>query len=162
MKKNNKGFTLIETLIVSTFVIGTLTYLFIQIDNTITNYDITFRYDNINSIYKANQIADFIQRTDFSNLISEVNSNGYADITSSAKILGNSEYYNYLLTETNVKTIIFTKENLETAKNSIKNSSYSEELKRYITKHDSNTSSKSKYLIIVEFKDNTFASIKVG
>ena len=59
MKKNNKGFTLIETLIVSTFVAATLTYLFIQINNTLTNYDITYRYDSINAIYNANTIRSY-------------------------------------------------------------------------------------------------------
>ena len=52
MKKNSKGFTLVETLIVSAFVIGTLTYLFIQINNSITNYDIAFKYDAVHDVRK--------------------------------------------------------------------------------------------------------------
>ena len=32
MKKNNKGFMLFETLVVSTFVLGTLIFLYIQLN----------------------------------------------------------------------------------------------------------------------------------
>ena len=47
-------------------------------------------------------------------------------------------------------------------KNNIKTSAYSEELKRYIQKKDSDNTLTNAYIIIVEYKDNTFATVRVG
>lgn len=162
MKKNNKGFTLIETLIVSTFVAATLTYLFIQMNNTITNYDITFRYDTINDIYNADVISGYLKENGYLNLINLLSTDGYVDISTSSNVNGNSTYYNLIIDKTNIKTILFTSEDMIQIKNNIKNSSYSEELKRYILKRDNDTSLTNNYILIVEFKDNTFSTIRIG
>ena len=162
MKKNNKGFTLIETLIVSTFVATTLTYLFIQMNNTITNYDITFRYDTINDIYNADVISGYLKENGYLNLINLLSTDGYVDISTSSNVNGNSTYYNLIIDKTNIKTILFTSEDMLQIKNNIKNSSYSEELKRYILKRDNDTSLTNNYILIVEFKDNTFSTIRIG
>ena len=162
MKKNNKGFTLIETLIVSTFVAATLTYLFIQINNTLTNYDITYRYDSINAIYNANTITSYLKQNGYQNLITLSASNGYVDITTSTNVNGNSTYYNLIIDKTNAKTVLFTTADMEKIKENIQSTSYSEELKRYINKKDTLASATSEYIIIVEYKDNTFASAKLG
>ena len=47
-------------------------------------------------------------------------------------------------------------------KENIQSTSYSEELKRYINKKDVSSSTTNEYIIIVEYKDNTFASAKLG
>ena len=44
MKKRNKGFILLETLVVSTFIITLLIYLYVQFSNLKKSYDISFRY----------------------------------------------------------------------------------------------------------------------
>ncbi len=162
MKKNNKGFTLIETLIVSTFVAATLTYLFIQINNTLTNYDITYRYDSINAIYNANTITSYLKQNGYQNLVTLSASSGYVDITTSTNVNGNSTYYNLLIDKTNAKTVLFTTADMGKIKENIQSTSYSEELKRYINKKDVSSSTTNEYIIIVEYKDNTFASAKLG
>ena len=68
MKKRNKGFMLIETLVVSTFIISTLIYLYVQFTNLKKSYDISFRYDTIPGLYSAKEIDKFIN-----------NNYGYAD-----------------------------------------------------------------------------------
>lgn len=162
MKKNDKGFTLIETLIVSAFVAATLTYLFIQMNNTLTNYDITFRYDTINGIYNANVISNYLKENNYANLINLTSSNGYVDITTSSNVNGDSSYYGLILDKINAKTVLFTSEDMVQIKNNIKTSAYSEELKRYIQKKDSDNTLTNAYIIIVEYKDNTFATVRVG
>lgn len=162
MKKSNKGFTLIETLIVSTFVVATLTYLFIQINYTLTNYDITFRYDSITGIYNTNVITEYLKQNGYQNLINLLSTNGYVDITTSSNVNGNSTYYNLIIDKTNIKTILFTSEDMIQIKENIKDSSYSEELKRYIEKKDTNSLLTNRYIVIIEFNDNTFASARIG
>ena len=162
MKKSNKGFTLIETLIVSTFVVVTLTYLFIQINYTLTNYDITFRYDSITGIYNTNLITEYLKQNGYQNLINLISTNGYVDITISSNVNGDSTYYNLIIDKTNIKTILFTSEDMIQIKENIKDSSYSEELKRYIEKKDTNSLLTNRYIVIIEFNDNTFASARIG
>ena len=162
MKKSNKGFTLIETLIVSTFVVVTLTYLFIQINYTLTNYDITFRYDSITGIYNTNVITEYLKQNGYQNLINLISTNGYVDITISSNVNGDSTYYNLIIDKTNIKTILFTSEDMIQIKENIKDSSYSEELKRYIEKKDTNSLLTNRYIVIIEFNDNTFASARIG
>ena len=69
MKKRNKGFILLETLVVSTFIITVLIYLYIQFTNLKKSYDISFRYDTISGLYGAKEIDKFINNnygyTDF-------------------------------------------------------------------------------------------------
>jgi len=60
MKKNNKGFMLLETLIVSTIILSTLIFLFIQFSNIKTSYEISFTHNTIPGIYIAKELSDFL------------------------------------------------------------------------------------------------------
>lgn len=174
MKKNNKGFTLLETLIVSTFVLGSLIYLFTQINNAKTNYDITFRYDSVNAIYNTKNITYFLRENGYSNLISLVSSSsdGYIEIYNNPDdkeinsiclyVNGDSDYCALLMERVGAKTVLFTSENMNTLKSKINNSDYSEELKRYILQLDFDQNLENMYRIIVEYNDNTFSSLRVG
>lgn len=159
--KKNKGFTLVETLIVSTFVLGTLTYLFVQINNSITNFDITFKYDSISDINNANVVYQFLKESGYSNLKTSM-TNGYIDITNSNTVLGNSNYYNLIKEKINAKRIIFVEENMTLIKSNLDSLDFSEELKRYIKKFDNNPAIVGEYRIIVEFNNDHIASVRLG
>ena len=163
MKKNNKGFTLVETLIVSAFVIGTLTYLFIQINNAETNFDISFKYDDVNDVYNTKIVCNFLVNTGYSNLITNLQ-NGYTRVTSS-NIYGDSNYYHKILerigTEYNTgkeKVWLLKESEISNIQSQIKNSTLndsnlSEELKRYISRYDADTNS-NKYVVVIEFNNS--------
>ena len=159
MKKNSKGFTLVETLIVSAFVIGTLTYLFIQINNSITNYDIAFKYDAVNDIYNTNIIKNYILDNGYAELKSQMN-NGYLDITD--YVIGNINYYELIKKNTNSKRILFVNENMIEIKENLNNTDFSEELKRYIKRYDNNTTLTIGYILVVEYNNDHIASLRVG
>jgi len=159
MKKNSKGFTLVETLIVSAFVIGTLTYLFIQINNSITNYDIAFKYDAVNDVYNTNVIKNYIADNGYIDLKNKMN-NGYLDITD--YVIGNISYYELIKKNTNSKRILFVNENMIEIKKSLNNTDFSEELKRYISRYDNNTTLTTGYIIIVEYNNDHIASLRIG
>ena len=44
MKKNNRGFTLVETLVVSAFIVGILIFLFSQFSRLKSSYEASFEY----------------------------------------------------------------------------------------------------------------------
>lgn len=159
MKKNNKGFTLVETLIVSAFVIGTLTYLFIQINNSITNYDIAFKYDAVNDVYNTNVIKNYIADNGYIDLKNKMN-NGYLDITD--YVIGNISYYELIKKNTNSKRILFVNENMIEIKKNLNNTDFSEELKRYISRYDNNTTLTTGYIIIVEYNNDHITSLRIG
>ncbi len=159
MKKNNKGFTLVETLIVSAFVIGTLTYLFIQINNSITNYDIAFKYDAVNDVYNTNVIKNYIADNGYIDLKNKMN-NGYLDITD--YVIGNISYYELIKKNTNSKRILFVNENMIEIKKNLNNTDFSEELKRYISRYDNNTTLTTGYIIIIEYNNDHIASLRIG
>ncbi|MFV0249980.1 MAG: hypothetical protein ACK5HP_02960 [Bacilli bacterium] len=164
MKKNIKGFMLIETLAVSTFVIGTLVYLFIQFNNVKRSYDISYRYNTIPGIHGAKMISNYLNDVTYENLktlLSET-SLGYIDLTTCVTILGNSEYCQELVKAIDATTIIFTKETLDNVANSLElSTSYSQELYLF-TKRFESYGYNDMYRIVIEYNNNTFASIIVG
>ena len=60
MKKNNRGFMLVEILIVVTVIVTSMIFLFVQISNMNNSYDEVFKYDTITSIYAMENIKKFL------------------------------------------------------------------------------------------------------
>ena len=62
MKKlNNQGFALVETLIVSVFVLGIFTLVYVNYYPLIGEYEKRENYDAIESVYKTNTLKKFIE-----------------------------------------------------------------------------------------------------
>lgn len=59
-KKNNKGFLLTESLIVTTFVLTVLIYLFGQFKNLMTEYKNNYKYNTVQDIYNLGSLAKYI------------------------------------------------------------------------------------------------------
>ena len=59
-KKNNKGFLLSESLIVSTFVLTVLIFLFTQFKNVIVSQKRSYTYNNVEDIYNLGSMNDFL------------------------------------------------------------------------------------------------------
>lgn len=176
MKKNEKGFTLLETLIVSTVVVGTLIYLFTQINNVKTNYDISFRYNTIPGLFSAKNVVEYLKDSGYSRLITTLDNsaNDYVVIESNSDLdKGNNDYYEKLKDETNIKKILFVKDDITVLKEKIKACydnitdnntaicSEEEEMKKFI-RNLSTDSFQNTYRIIIEYNDLTFASIEIG
>ena len=56
-KKNNKAFLLAESLIVTTFVLTVLIYLYAQFKNLMTEYKNSYRYNNVQDIYNLGAVS---------------------------------------------------------------------------------------------------------
>lgn len=176
MKKNENGFTLLETLIVSTVVVGTLIYLFTQISNVKTNYDISFRYNTIPGLFSAKNIVDYVKKSGYSTLITTLNgaTSNFVEIENNSSLdYGNNDYYFKLKEETNVKKVLFVKDDISSLKDKIKacydsdNTNNTpicneeEEMKKFI-RNLSTDSLPNTYRLIIEYNDLTFASIEIG
>lgn len=146
MKKNNKGFLLAEVFIVSSFVLGVLVYMFIQINSIMKNYNRSFSYDTIQGLYTANEIMNYLKMRD-SNL--ESNScNNYQIINL------NDEFGENIKKKANIKTIIigntiYMKENIAN------DTSVTPKTKDYIKY----INEKNNCILLLEFNDETYASL---
>ncbi|MBE6144258.1 MAG: hypothetical protein E7169_01645 [Firmicutes bacterium] len=159
-KMNNRGFMLSETLIVATFLVTTLLFLYIQFNKVTKTYDTSFKYNTVNGLYSTNNIIDYIKTDGLENLKIELLKEGieFVDITSChTDYFKEKDYCSVLIESLNIKTVIFTNENLTTLK------SINTGLKQtiidfidYIKFEETDG-----YRVIVEFNDDTFASLKV-
>lgn len=160
--KNKSGFTLVEILVVSIFIIATLVFLFTQFINLKKSYDYTLNYDTIEGLYGAKNINNYLNdsSTMLRDIIVEVDTNNYVDISNCSSTLLIYEGLCINLYESlNIKTVIVTHEDLVDFKGVLKdNKTYSENLKQYVNK-TSVKGYENSYRVIVEYTDDTIASI---
>lgn len=108
-KKNDKGFMLAETLIVTTFVASVLIYLFIQFTNLSKSYDESYIYNTTEGLYALEDIKNYMY-SDYEALSfikSTLNSADYIDI-SDCSMFNDKEYCKNLFKLENINEIIIT------------------------------------------------------
>lgn len=66
-RMNNKGFLLAESLIVSTFVLTVLIFLFVQFKNLMVNHKKSYTYNSVENIYDLGSLADYFKANEISN-----------------------------------------------------------------------------------------------
>lgn len=159
MKKSfNKGFMLVETLMVASFISITLVYLFVQFRNININYNNSLSYNSVNGMYINNQIKNFLRQYDIESLSKEI---AYGNVTyydlkdCSLDIYTDKEYCNMFYNTLNIKNVYYISEkiNADTSK-------FSGELFKYVntlTKEDGDM-----FLIVSEFTDGSFANLKMN
>lgn len=163
-KMNNKGFMLAETLIVATFLVTTLLFIYIQFNNITKTYDTSFKYNNVNGLYTAKNIIKYISTDGLENLKTSLDSdNGFIiDMTDcSSEYFNETEYCSALVNSSNIKTVLFTINNSEIINvNKIKGFIPLEQtMMDFIGYIDFEGT--DGYRIIIEFNDNTYATLKI-
>lgn len=166
MKKiDNRGFMLTELLVTSTLVCTVLIFLYAQFFNVKKSYENSFKYNTVNGLYALSNVRDFLVDNDIYILKQNLLLNDYVDLTDESNnriVLNDSEYFNTLITKLNIKNIIFTKENLTYLISNLDSMPDTfEDMKKFIRYIDYNKTG-SLYRIIVEYADNTFATLLVG
>ncbi len=75
--KNKKGFMLTETLVVSTLVSVILVSLYIQFNTVVSNFNKSYKNDNVNDLYAVYYISNFLKKAPnlFQQLKNDVDSN---------------------------------------------------------------------------------------
>ena len=159
MAKRNRGFALVETLIVSTVVATILIYIFIQFNNLTAKYENSFRYNDVDDLYRLDNMTSFINSLPIDNknlIIEEINSNSKVLIVLEDGIYTNINYfdnYDSFLEDLNVRNMVITKADID----DLDTTNLSQNMKNMIKKIDSNGSN---YRLIVEFNNDSLATIK--
>ena len=179
-KKNNKGFLLVETLIVSTFAASTMIFIFIQFLRITAEYDRSFSYNTVEGVYATNEINKYILQNGFERIVEYMSGRTVDGVTSdpmpyvilydgsncSNVYLYETDYCNHLMQELNVKQVLVTYEDLTTYHFQEHIDDYDEfdnDLKRFIKyiKYDEGDTEVNKRRTIVTFNDNTYATLKL-
>lgn len=150
MKKSNKGFMLAEVFIVSSFVLGVLVYMFIQINSIMKNYNNSFSYDTVQGLYMTNEVMNYIK-------IKNQASNFVSNSCNTYQIISFDDSFGQEIKEVaNIKTAIigntnYIKENITDDSNVTPKT---KDYVKYINK-------KSNCILLLEFNDDTYASLNM-
>ena len=170
MKFNNKGFLLIETLIVTVFVVSTLIFLFVQFQRIETNYSRTFNYNTVDGLYRLSNIRDFIDENAFTGVRNTLNSSSlpYVNISTCNAINNYNpslsteiEYCELLFSVSDVKTLIMTDENTESVIEELRNITFITQEKKDFIRYINYNDEFGKYRLIIEYTDGTFATLTI-
>ena len=170
-KMNNKGFALVETLVVTIFIATVLIFLFIQLTNLSSSYEDSFNYNSVEGLYALDDIKEYILSdsdgyTNIKGVIEQFeycgckwddSNDNYVSEECNVLIEGN---YNRLLKLEGINEIIIL-ENSDYFKDSISGySNYSEGIKTFTSKI--NNSGDEPYRIVASFKNGTYATVRFG
>ena len=169
MKKfNNRGFLLVETLIVATFCLTVLVILFLQFKNLIISYNNSYNYNTVEGVYNLNTIKRYLVQNNITfpngkTIITE-EVNGKTVCKASYNIALTNNYCDQLVSAGGFKTIIHVNtaglntSQINTLQNSLESDATLDEgLKNFISQLNSDSSKTHK--LIAEFKNDTYASI---
>lgn len=165
-KKNNNGFLLAESLIVSTFVLTVITLIFIQFKNLMVNNKRHYTYNSIENIYNLGSFADYLKANEnesnsLNKALSEMSNNYYmvfdgGNCASSVLNSGTQDGCAALAAKMDLKYVIYTDSNVENVKSSI--TGIDQDMRDFIEKIDS-TQIDGKGRLFAKFKDGSFATI---
>ena len=151
MKKNNSGFALVETLIVSIVVATILIYIYVQYTTLQNNYDESFRYNDVDDLYELEQIKNYINTmpSDMkSTITNSINTNSYAIIT----INSGFDFVEQVLDDIGAKYLIITYAD----PNDIDTTDLSNNVKKMLKKINNKSSN---YRLIIEYENNNIATM---
>ena len=168
-----KGFMLLETLVVSMFVMGVLIFLYVQYNTISTNYEKNLAYNNTNDMYALNTIRAYLLQENLNKLKLELFNaeSNYIVIYKDSCVdvnIENKEYCEQLFNKLNVKTLLLTKENLKNLINELDNDIANKTLAKELNHNFVNYIKTIRYdgevqnhRLIAEFTNGSYASLKL-
>ena len=166
----NKGFILVETLIASTIILGSLIFLFVQFSSIKRAYETSFTYNTIPELYKSKSLADFLNNTGIDKMTnsSTFQTNGYYLLNTATCNVDNGQnsLCNKIINKISAEYIIIVSNNIQGLQDSLKNNNYNknvfnDDFKKYILKQDS-IEYKNRNRLIIKFKNNTYTMVPIG
>lgn len=178
MKKNVKGFMLIETLVVSTIVTTVLVFLYVQFNNIVKNFNRELHYNSVNNLYILEGVKNYIINDEsfFSslktNLLTKIINDDvyYIQIVKDGAVqMTFDTTFEDLIEFYKIKNMIFTVNPINLTKadyKKIANPNF-ENFIKYIDKgkkekDDDQNVFINDYRFFVELEDNQFASLKIS
>lgn len=157
MKKNNNGFVLLETLIVTIFVAGVMIFLFTQFSSINKQFDTLDNYNSVENLYSLNNIKTFLLNDEFflEEINSKVNNKNILNITDCENV-SKKEYCIKLIELYNIKYLIISTNRV----NEDLFESYPNRFKKFISRI--NYTGLEKYRLIAMYNNNTYSTVRFG
>ncbi len=129
-KMNNKGFVLVETLIVTVFVVTLFIFVYRITLPSIGEYEQQNYYDDIDSVYYSNLYKQMFTRyANIDNITAYLNSNTYMDISNCAdtNLYSNNNYCQLVKNKLSIKDddkVLITEYNIKKFKDEVKRNDF--------------------------------------
>ena len=149
MKKNKNGFLLAEAFIVSTFVLGVLIFIYVESKNISVSYNRSYSYNTVRGLYITNEIDEYFNSVLYEDKKDELNLNGYVDII---------EFPVNIKDLASIKRVIVSLPTINLDIDELELDNKFADYINWVKKH--NTMQNYSYIIMVEFEDDTFASLR--
>lgn len=152
-KMNSKGFLLAESLVVSTFVLTVLVFLFFQFKSLFNSYSDSYDYNTVEAIYNLNTMKKYIisdANAEFEkqNLpIFIVNENG----NRCSDLFKNHDHCELLVDKMNLQTLIYIKSDAN-----LNTEGYSTSFRNFIQRIEN---VEGQHRLIGQFEDGTYGTI---
>ena len=166
MKKNNSGFALAETLIVSTVVAGILVYLFIQFSTVKRSFNTSFKYNTVPDLYALEDVADYINNLDDTTIdsyfINTIDTNGYYTIYKDNEYIDNTDQLTYMSSDFKDLLEVLDIERLIVSRSDTTNlatTDFKPSMVKFISRIKNNDD--HQYRLIAHFNDNTFSTLEI-
>ena len=161
MKKNKRnGFMLLETLLVSTFVLGVLTYIFLHFSALKRSYDDSFKYNTVPALYGTKNINQIIITSNgYDSLKGQINNLGYVQFE--CALVSNTSTCISLLNDLNVEKVYFVNDLIFKDNVNTNTAIFADNEFYYFAKKIGYSTNAQDYRLIVKYKDNTFATIAI-
>ena len=136
MKINNKGFMLVEIVVVTVVVVTIMTSLYIVFNRVYNAFEIKSTYSDINAIYALDLLRDYMIEKETTNsfvyndLIKRVQTENYVEITCNLNE-DFKTYCNEVFEKYNINRVFITKNNKDSL-DDIKNININQTFKEYI------------------------------
>lgn len=166
-KMGNRGFALVETLIVATFVMGILTLILTNFLPMIGRYEKREQYDDVDSVYNTYLIKKMLENSETKALSNSLRSGitGSNSVVNpiNCNIYNDTEFLDYcqnLFQNTGVSSAIVTSYKLSSLKSSLPQNA-SEDFKDYISSLPNFVKNPNnyKYRIIIKYKHTVNSEI---
>ena len=165
MKKDNRGFLLAESLVVSTFVLTVLILLYIQFSNLTTNYRNSYNYNNVESIYDLSSVVSYLQKNNYDLSSQLTPSKPYVVVfqNNSCNIDAGlaDPFCDNIVNTMDAKTIIYTSSDISVIQDYVSNNNdenINQNFRDFISRVETNTVL-NKGRLFAEFNNGTYATI---
>jgi len=169
-KNKNKGFMLIETLLVTMTIAGILVYMYVQFSDIDNIHGRLRKYNTVESLYRTEVVKNLLMQTTTRPDYGAISTTGIVLVNDESCTLRtqhnqfsnwdgfNSDkrnFYCQLLDELEIISAIITRVNIADA-NTITTDT---QLRAFINSFPNETDNPDEFRIIVKFKDETFATL---
>lgn len=153
-KKGEKGFFVVETIVVIAIVSIVITYVFVNFSNTYNRFIVSETYNNINATNAVLNLKEYVDNCDI-DFSATLDTKDYLELSSITKV--SSSYYNKLKEYLKIKTAyLINTENFFSNANNM--NSFDIKFQNYL---DTLSIVKSKYIIVIELENLNYGYISI-